>query len=79
MKRTAQYYYFKPTGKWKYNGEGVSIPSSEYNLDHAKLHRMNGDSFPGINANLEGGQYYTIVIIDEHSYPRMILATRIWD
>ena len=69
----AKYYYFKPTGKWKYVGEGKGIPKSmwAYRLTHDDIRKLNDDKMPGISTD---GKDLTLVIIDDDSFPRMILA-----
>ncbi len=69
----AQYYYFKPTGKWKYDGEGKSIPESMWaqRLTHDAICELNNGLMPGI---ITDGKDLTLVIIDDDSFPRMILA-----
>ena len=74
-KMSATYYYFKPSGKWKYDGEGVSIPMDGRELTHDRLRELNGGSMPGI---VSDGKDFTIVIIDPESFPRMIPAERDW-
>lgn len=68
----ANYYYFKPnSGKWKYDGEGSSIPMDGLKLTHDRIAELNNGSMPGI---ISDGKDLTIVIIDEESFPRMVLA-----
>lgn len=67
----ATYYYFKPSGKWKYDGEGKSIPADYVGrLTHDFIYQLNG-GMPGITGD---GKYLTIVIIDPDSWPRLIPA-----
>ena len=68
---TAEYFYFKPGGKWKYDGKGASIPIDGHSLTHNCIRELNGGKMPGITGD---GKSYTIVIIDPESYPRMIPA-----
>lgn len=70
-KMAADYYYFKPAGKWKYEGRGESIPRFHVStLTHDYLFQLN-DGMPGIMGD---GKCYTIVIIDPEGWPRMIPA-----
>lgn len=67
---SAQYFYFKRnSGKWKYDGYGVSIPESTFNLTHARLYELNGEQMPGIRGR---GEDYIVVIIDPNSWPRLV-------
>lgn len=85
-KPDCKFYYFKPGGKWKYEGEGV-FPSHEnlglrpevyYNVDHDSIFKANG-CMPGI---IGDGKYLTVVVIPNEdcqakwAYPRMIRAVR---
>lgn len=75
---SAKYYYFKPSGKWKYEGEGESIPKdleAVAPLTHDAIRELNRGEMPGIRGD---GKYYTIVIIDEESWPRLIPAEKEW-
>lgn len=67
----ANYYYFKRSGKWKYNGEGASIPIDGKALTHERIAELNGGRMPGISTS---GRDFTVVVIDEESFPRMVLA-----
>ena len=70
----ATYYYFSDTGKWKYEGNGASIPKGHVgSLTHDFLAGLNGGSMPGISGT---GKDYTVVIIDEASYPRLVWGPR---
>ena len=67
----AKYLYFTATGKWKYDGEGESIPTGYVGVvNHDFLIGLNGGRMPGITTD---GKDYTIVIIDEGTYPRMAI------
>ncbi len=67
------YYYFKPTGKWKYHGEG-KLPETVNNLTREDVINTNG-SMPGISTL---GEDYLIVVIpkdscqSQYAYPRLI-------
>lgn len=71
--RPATYLYFKPRGKWKYQGRGASIPDDGHELTHRRILELNGGRMPGILGN---GEEFTIVVIDPRSWPRMVLATQ---
>lgn len=75
---SATYYYFKPSGKWKYSGEGVSIPMDGKEVTHQRIWELNGGSYPGINSTLEGGNLYIVVVIDPDSFPRLVHNLREW-
>jgi hypothetical protein len=71
------FYYFKPGGKWKYEGEGrFPRPTHDgwHEINRDEIIRENG-SMPGISSR--GSDYVLIVIprpnCDVRSaYPRMI-------
>lgn len=67
----ATYLYFKPTGKWKYEGFGATIPVDGIAVTHERLLELNDGHMPGISSL---GYEYTIVVIDPSSQPRMIPA-----
>ena len=77
------YHYFKPSGKWKYSGEGM-FPTAElleltpevwFNVDHDTIFKANNNSMPGITSD---GKYLVVVVIPrpncncKYAYPRMI-------
>lgn len=73
------FYYFKPGGKWKYEGEGLfprSPDGSYYEVDHAAISREN-NGMPGISSDALS---YIIVVIPRKecgvptAYPRLIHA-----
>lgn len=73
------FLYFKPQGKWKYEGRGrFPRPKDEgyHEIDRAAILAENG-SMPGISGNAED---LTVVVIPDEScevrtaYPRMLLA-----
>jgi hypothetical protein len=71
----ANYYYFKPrSGKWKYDGEGASIPADGAPLTHDRIADLNGGSMPGITSD---GKDYIVVVIDEESFPRLVFAENV--
>lgn len=78
------FYYFKPQGKWKYEGKGVfptakNLGMSEgvyVDVNHSTIFKANGE-MPGI---IGEGKHLTVVVIPmlhckaEFAYPRMIRA-----
>lgn len=79
------FYYFKPSGKWKYEGRGRFPRPPErggyYEVDHDAIRRENG-SMPGLTEGSDAKHMTIVVIPDENcavatSYPRMIKAERI--
>lgn len=67
----ALYLYFKPGGKWKYEGYGANIPIDGSSLTHEKIAQLNGGEMPGISGT---GLEYMIVVLDPASYPRFVHA-----
>lgn len=65
----AQYYYFKPSGKWKYEGEGLGIPEGVWKVNHDFLRHLNNGKMPGI---ITSAKDFIVVVIDEDSFPRLI-------
>jgi len=71
---SAAYYYFKPSGKWKYEGQGESLPMPlprGQNLTHDYVRKLNRGTMPGITGD---GKCFILVIIDHDSWPRLIPA-----
>lgn len=66
----ATYYYFKSTGKWKYEGKGADIPLAEFNLSHDRLRELNGGRMPGITS--DGKSYIVVIVNDNTSFPHLI-------
>lgn len=74
------FLYFKPSGKWKYEGRGrfprPPIPGKYYEVDRTSIYLENG-GFPGINGLADG---LTIIVIPDEScdvptaYPHMLIA-----
>lgn len=78
------FYYFKPGGKWKYEGEGVfptyentNTPEGSWlDVNHESIFKANG-CMPGI---VGSGKHYTVIVIPmphceaQFGYPRMIKA-----
>ena len=65
-----KYKYFKPTGKWKYEGYGLPIPAGHVDkLTHDYLYDLNGGCMPGITTN---GKDMIVVVDDDTSWPRLI-------
>jgi hypothetical protein len=66
--------YFKPTGKWKYEGRGF-FPRAD-NVNHDAIHNANG-GMPGISSD---GKHFTVVVIPDEdceapfAYPRMLIG-----
>lgn len=75
MKLDCSFYYFKPGGKWKYEGRGVFPHTLE--VDREAIRNANGGKMPGISS---GGEDYVIVVIPDddsaaaYAYPRMLRA-----
>lgn len=73
MKPDTTYLYFKPSGKWKYEGRGV-FPST-FEVDRGTIMGANDGKMPGISSN---GQDYIIVVLPDddcsspYAYPRML-------
>jgi len=75
MDNDCTYLYFKPSGKWAYEGRGV-FPDKRgyYEIDHDLIFEFNG-GMPGITGY---GKHLTVVVIPDEScqclgaYPRMI-------
>ena len=86
MKPDCKFYYFKPGGKWKYEGEGVFPTHENIGLDPEEFLEVNHDTIFQANGCMPGivgsGKYFTVVVIPmEHcearfGYPRMIKATQ---
>lgn len=74
---SAEYLYFTPYGKWKYSGTGASIPMNGQTITHEYIWGLNGGNFPGITSSLDTGCYYTIIVVDPESFPRMIMSDRL--
>ena len=74
----ATFYAFKPTGKWKYAGEGYWPEGMD--LNHDTICAANGGLMPGMSTQAKD---LTIVAIPmEHckkqfAYPRMIKSREI--
>lgn len=68
----AKYYYFKPSGKWKYEGDGVDIPIGEFRLNHDRIRELNGGSMPGINS--AGKDMIVVIVDDDTSFPHLVHA-----
>lgn len=74
------FYYFNPSGKWKYEGRGLfPVDDVAYGMEHSSIARANGGNMPGITS--DGKCYDVVVIPDEHcvirfAYPRMVKAVR---
>lgn len=74
------FLYFKPSGKWKYEGRGkFPHPPGEdyYDVDRAAIQRENG-GMPGIST--DGSDLVVIVMPDDAcdaplAYPRMLMPT----
>ncbi len=71
------YLFFKPSGKWKYEGRG-RFPRPQHDgwheIDRAEIMRENG-GMPGIMG--DGADYIIVVIPDDDcdvrsAYPRML-------
>jgi hypothetical protein len=54
------FYYFKPGGKWKYEGSGVFPNFDASRPSHDDISRVHGGRFPGINGD---GREFMIVVI----------------
>lgn len=77
------FYYFKPGGKWKYEGRGVfprpPKPGTYYEVNHDAIMKQN-DGMPGV---LGDAKYMTIVVIPDEecsvptAFPRMIMAEKV--
>lgn len=76
----ATFYYFKPGGKWKYDGRGVFPkplnPGVYYEVDRDAIIRENG-SMPGLVEGSRASDFVIIVIPDEDcdvrtAFPRML-------
>lgn len=70
---SAMYYYFKPSGKFKYEAEGNSIPDGVNPENHVEVADINGGKMPGVRGMADN---YFVVIIDPESYPRFIHPSR---
>lgn len=74
----ADFYAFRPKGKWKYHGEGFWPENLDVN--HDTICAANGGLMPGMSSQ---ARYLTIVAIPKNScnkryaYPRMIPAEEI--
>lgn len=71
----ASYLYFNPGGKWKYEGQGAPVPIDGHGTTHARLLELNGGRWPGLAEGADA-TCYTVVVLDPHSFPRMVLALR---
>lgn len=81
------FYYFNPSGKWKYHGEGrfpshelLGIPLGKYYyITHDTISQANDNKMPGINSD---GKYMMVIIIPRnncqatYAFPHMIKAER---
>lgn len=75
------FYYFKSTGKWKYEGAGFFPEGPEggdyYEVNHAAIFEAN-DGMPGISTD---GLDYTILVVPRENckvktaYPRLLKGT----
>lgn len=76
MKADCTFLYFKPGGKWKYDGRGV-FPDNVLEIDREAIKRANGGKMPGIASV---GEDYVIVLVPDddsaaaYAYPRMLRA-----
>ena len=78
MKDDCTFLYFKPSGKWKYEGRGVfprpPVSGEYYEVDHNAVFRAN-NGMPGISSD---GKSLTLVIVPDEdctakfAYPRML-------
>jgi hypothetical protein len=74
------FLYFKPTGKWKYEGRGrfpVLPDEGWYPVDREAVIKENG-GMPGITT--DAGSLIVVIIPDEEcssrfAYPRLLLPT----
>lgn len=66
-----KYLYFKPSGKFAYEGEGESIPKAMWGdtITHDLLAQINGDKMPGIDGD---GKYLYVLVLDDDSWPRLV-------
>ncbi len=66
-----KYLYFKPTGKFAYEGEGESIPKSMWGsrVTHDLLSQINGGKMPGIDGD---GKYLYVLVLADDSWPRLV-------
>ena len=76
-KSDCTFQYFKPSGKWAYEGRGV-FPTGDgyFVVDHDAIHKAN-NGMPGITGN--GKHMIVVVLPDEDcnsdvAFPRMIKA-----
>jgi hypothetical protein len=79
IKPDCRFLYFKPSGKWKYEGRGVfprpPVPGKYYDVDRTAIMRANRGQMPGITS--DAADMFVIVIPDEGctvetAYPRML-------
>ena len=76
MSHDCTFLYFKPLGKWKYEGRGI-FPR-DFEVNHNTIAAANGGQMPGINSD---GKHMTVVVIPDenceapYAYPRMIQNT----
>lgn len=79
MKHDCTFLYFKPGGKWKYEGRGVfprPVDPGYFDMSREAIIRQNG-SMPGINGNALD---LTVVVVPDEScdcvlaWPRMLKA-----
>jgi hypothetical protein len=66
-----KYLYFKPSGKYAYEGEGEEIPRALWGsrVTHDLLKEINGGKMPGIESD---GKGYFVVVLDDGSWPRLV-------
>lgn len=67
----ANFYYFKPSGKWKYEGYG-NIPDTNEVWTRQQLLDANEGKMPGLSS--DGTDLVIIVIPDDdalHGWPQM--------
>jgi len=65
----AKYLWFKTSGKYYTEGDGVDLPITGESYTRDKIRELNDGKMPGLSSS--GDEFFLVIIEDEESYPRL--------
>ncbi len=66
----ARYTFFKPSGKYYSDAEGVDVPITGDVTTRESLMALNNGIMPGLRTRAAG--FFIVITDDETSYPRLL-------
>jgi len=69
----AKYLYFRASGKYYTEGEGVDLPINGDGYTRDQIRALNNGKLPGLTETSRGVDFFIVVTDDNESFPRLLL------